>query len=851
MQLRLLGDLVDVVGERERDDVGVEAVDDRARLLARAAVRLLDGDDVAGLRLPVRRERGVVLLVELARRVVRDVQQRHVRRVRGNGDDERRGGERRGSRKDRFTKAPKAQRRPRDERRILGTHRAWGQRTIRRMHMQEALIIPSDETKRYRANRRRRAARPGAAALLAQGATAAPKAAAKPAAKSASAAAVLKVAPVVYRERRLANGLQVITVENHASPTVSVQVWYHVGSRDDPPGRSGFAHLFEHMMFKSTTNLRAEQFDRLTEDVGGANNASTGDDVTDYHEVVPSNHLETLLWAEAERMMNLKVDEENFKSERAVVEEEYRQRVLASPYGRLFNAFSSALVPRASVQAAGHRQHRGPRGGDARRRRRLPHALLPARQRDADRRRRLRSRSSSTPGSTSTSAPMPKPGGADAARRRRASRRGTQRSRRRRHRPAGAAAGGRADLAGAAGDEPRRRGAAGRRRRARQRRVVAPATSRSSIASASRTQAGFSADLRVGPGLLVAYAIAAGGKTPADARRGAARRGRRASRSTPPSRGRARQGQDAARHAGAHVAPDAARPRLGDRRGARCSKATRRASTRDLDELQRVTAADVQRVLRKYVLGAHRGDDRLSPGRGREEMSLPSAASTGSRPLRRARARVAGALAIAQPYDDAAAAGRAAPAGDRRAERDEARQRPARDRRAARGHAAGQRRAGRARRRRSRSAALVGLASLSAALMTQGTAAPQRAAARRRRRGARRLARQRRRLEPVARLDDGDDAQARRRARAGRRGRARAGVRARRDRARAHADARCAEGRVREPGNARRAGRRAARLRRWRLRSSCAAARPTRCRASRATIWSRRTGAPSGPTTRC
>src|SRR6185436_16780347 len=181
-----------------------------------------------------------------------------------------------------------------------------------------------------------------AAALAAQGASAAPKAAAKPPAKAASSTSALKVAPVVYRERRLANGLQVITVENHASPTVSVHVAYHVGSRDDPAGRSGFAHLFEHMMFKGTTNLRAEQFDRLTEDVGGANNAFTTEDVTAYEDVVPSNHLERLLWAEAERMMNLKVDEANFKSERAVVEEEYRQRVLASPYGRLFNAFSSA-----------------------------------------------------------------------------------------------------------------------------------------------------------------------------------------------------------------------------------------------------------------------------------------------------------------------------------------------------------------------------------------------------------------------------------------------------------------------------------------------------------------------------
>ncbi|MEO5843960.1 MAG: pitrilysin family protein, partial [Caldimonas sp.] len=180
----------------------------------------------------------------------------------------------------------------------------------------------------------------GVAALPVQGASAAtPRAASKKAAKATNAPAILKVAPVVYRERRLGNGLQVITVENRSSPTVSVQVWYHVGSRDDPAGRSGFAHLFEHMMFKGTAYLRGEQFDRLTEDVGGANNAATGDDVTYYHEVVPSNHLETLIWAEAERMANLKVDEASLKSERAVVQEEYRQRVLATPYGRLFNAF--------------------------------------------------------------------------------------------------------------------------------------------------------------------------------------------------------------------------------------------------------------------------------------------------------------------------------------------------------------------------------------------------------------------------------------------------------------------------------------------------------------------------------
>jgi zinc protease len=151
-------------------------------------------------------------------------------------------------------------------------------------------------------------------------------------------AAELTIPPIQYHQRTLPNGLQVLSVEDHASPNVAVQMWYHVGSKDDPQGRSGFAHLFEHLMFKSTKHMHAEQFDRLTEDVGGANNASTGDDVTNYFEVVPSNHLRTLLWAEAERLSNLNVDEANFKSERAVVEEEYRQSVLADPYGKLFNA---------------------------------------------------------------------------------------------------------------------------------------------------------------------------------------------------------------------------------------------------------------------------------------------------------------------------------------------------------------------------------------------------------------------------------------------------------------------------------------------------------------------------------
>ena len=137
-----------------------------------------------------------------------------------------------------------------------------------------------------------------------------------------------------FADRSLQNGLRVLSVADHSSPTVAVQVWYHVGSKDDPTNRSGFAHLFEHIMFKSTKNMKSEMMDRLTEDVGGFNNAFTQDDVTVYYEVVPSNYLETLIWAEADRLSGLNVDEANFKSEREVVKEEYRQSVLAPPYGK-------------------------------------------------------------------------------------------------------------------------------------------------------------------------------------------------------------------------------------------------------------------------------------------------------------------------------------------------------------------------------------------------------------------------------------------------------------------------------------------------------------------------------------
>ncbi len=157
-----------------------------------------------------------------------------------------------------------------------------------------------------------------------------------PAPTAAAPEAAASVKPIAFTERTLANGLRVYAIRDTSTANVSVNVWYDVGSKDDPKGRSGFAHLFEHLMFKATRNLVPEQMDRLTEDVGGYNNASTADDYTNYFEVVPANHLQRLLFAEADRMASLVVEPKSFASERDVVKEELRLRVLAQPYGKLF-----------------------------------------------------------------------------------------------------------------------------------------------------------------------------------------------------------------------------------------------------------------------------------------------------------------------------------------------------------------------------------------------------------------------------------------------------------------------------------------------------------------------------------
>ncbi len=138
-----------------------------------------------------------------------------------------------------------------------------------------------------------------------------------------------------FQVTTLKNGLRVITHEDHSAPVINLQVWYHVGSKDERPGRTGFAHLFEHLMFKGSKNVGPEEHTELIKSIGGVDNAYTTEDVTVYWQTFPSNYLEMVLWLEADRMASLAITEESFRSEREVVKEERRLRIENPPYGRV------------------------------------------------------------------------------------------------------------------------------------------------------------------------------------------------------------------------------------------------------------------------------------------------------------------------------------------------------------------------------------------------------------------------------------------------------------------------------------------------------------------------------------
>ena len=138
-----------------------------------------------------------------------------------------------------------------------------------------------------------------------------------------------------YQMTTLANGLRVILSEDHSTPIVHVSVWYHVGSRNEKPGRTGFAHLFEHMMFKGSKNVQPESHTSIIASIGGRSNAYTQEDATVFWETLPSQYLPLALWLEADRMATLRVDRDAFEKEVEVVKEERRLRVDNQPYGRL------------------------------------------------------------------------------------------------------------------------------------------------------------------------------------------------------------------------------------------------------------------------------------------------------------------------------------------------------------------------------------------------------------------------------------------------------------------------------------------------------------------------------------
>ena len=143
-------------------------------------------------------------------------------------------------------------------------------------------------------------------------------------------ASQLKV-PVEYY--KLPNGLRVVLSQDHTSPTVCVAVYYRIGFRVEPKDRTGFAHLFEHMMFQGSQNLGKMEFIKLVQQNGGVLNGSTRFDFTNYFEVLPSNKLETALWAEADRMNGLAVNEDNLKNQQGVVGNEVKVNVINRPYG--------------------------------------------------------------------------------------------------------------------------------------------------------------------------------------------------------------------------------------------------------------------------------------------------------------------------------------------------------------------------------------------------------------------------------------------------------------------------------------------------------------------------------------
>jgi len=145
-----------------------------------------------------------------------------------------------------------------------------------------------------------------------------------------------KPGTISYVDHTLKNGLRVVISQDHSVPVVAVNIWYHVGSANEVRGRSGFAHLFEHMMFQGSANVGKSQHFQYISRAGGTMNGSTTQDRTNYFEVLPANRLNLGLWLESDRMRSLAITKKNLENQRQTVKEERRQRVDNQPYGKAF-----------------------------------------------------------------------------------------------------------------------------------------------------------------------------------------------------------------------------------------------------------------------------------------------------------------------------------------------------------------------------------------------------------------------------------------------------------------------------------------------------------------------------------
>src|ERR1700761_2195745 len=144
-------------------------------------------------------------------------------------------------------------------------------------------------------------------------------------------------ATITFTEYTLPNGLHVILQEDHSTPIVAVSVMYHVGSKNEDPQRTGFAHFFEHLLFEGSENIKRGEYMKFVQSAGGQLNANTTQDRTFYYEELPSNQLELAMWMESERMLHAKIDSIGVETQRKVVKEEKKQSYDNRPYGQLLS----------------------------------------------------------------------------------------------------------------------------------------------------------------------------------------------------------------------------------------------------------------------------------------------------------------------------------------------------------------------------------------------------------------------------------------------------------------------------------------------------------------------------------